>query len=174
MFGPWPIGVGWILLVAGTLLVVRLLLAPWAVLIPEEAYYWLYSKYLALSYLDHPPMVAWMILGGRTLLGDSELGVRLATWLAAVGSTWLCYRLAADWCGRRAGLAAVLLFSITPLFVGAQWVTTPDAPLIFFWLLTLWALTRATRSGRLGWWLLTGLACGLACDSKYPAAALGL
>jgi dolichol-phosphate mannosyltransferase len=32
-----------------------------AELMPEEAYYWNYSRHLDLSYLDHPPMVAWLI-----------------------------------------------------------------------------------------------------------------
>ena len=30
-------------------------------LLPEEAYYWNYSRHLDIGYLDHPPMVAWLI-----------------------------------------------------------------------------------------------------------------
>ena len=30
-------------------------------LLPEEAYYWNYAQHLDIGYLDHPPMVAWMI-----------------------------------------------------------------------------------------------------------------
>ncbi len=160
------------ILAIGFLLLLRLLLAPCAVLIPEEAYYWMYSKYPSLGYLDHPPMVAWLITAGRFIFGDTELGVRLGTWLLAVGSTWLCYRLTAEWCGRRAGIAAALLFSITPLFCGIGFVATPDGPLIFFWLLALVAVTRAYRGGSQGWWLLAGLATGLGFVSKYPALFL--
>ena len=27
--------------------------------LPDEAYYWLWSKNIALSYFDHPPLVSW-------------------------------------------------------------------------------------------------------------------
>lgn len=84
------------------LLLVRLAAAPLIVLIPEETYYWMYAKYPAMGYLDHPPMVAWIIAAGTHLVGNTEFGVRLCTWFLTVGSTWLCYRLTAEWCGRRA------------------------------------------------------------------------
>jgi dolichol-phosphate mannosyltransferase len=158
--------------VVGILFLPRFLLAPVALLISEEAYYWMYSKYPSLGYLDHPPMVEWVIAAGRYVFGDTELGVRAGTLLLAAGSTWLCYRLAADWCGRRSGLVAAVLFSITPLFLGAGFVTTPDAPLIFFWLLALLAVTRAYRTGSYGWWLVAGVATGLGFVSKYPALFL--
>lgn len=74
------------LTIAG-LLLLRFAVAPFVVLIPEEAYYWMYSQYPALGYLDHPPMVAWLILAGTTLLGDVELGVRLGTLLLTATST---------------------------------------------------------------------------------------
>ncbi len=156
----------------GILFLLRFLLAPVALLIPEEAYYWMYSKHPSLGYLDHPPMVAWVIAAGRYVFGDTELGVRAGTLLLAAGSTWLCYRLAADWCGRRSGLVAAVLFSIIPLFLGTGFVTTPDAPLIFFWLLALLAVTRAYRTGSHGWWIVAGVATGLGFVSKYPALFL--
>lgn len=134
----------------------------------------MYSKYPSLGYLDHPPMVAWLIAAGRLAFGDTELGVRIGTWLLAVGSTWLCYRLTADWCGRRPGVAAALLFSITPLFFGTGFLATPDAPLIFFWLVALLSVTRAYQRNPPGWWLLAGVATGLGFVSKYPAVFLVL
>lgn len=159
--------------IAGFLLL-RLLLAPWIVLIPEEAYYWMYAKHPALGYLDHPPMVGWCIAMGTMLMGDTEFGVRLGTWLLTLGSTWLCYRLAADWCGRRAGWTAALLFSVVPLFLAAGFLAMPDAPLLFFWLVALVAITRAWRRDATGWWLVAGAATGAAFLAKYPAAFLAI
>ncbi|MBI5864133.1 MAG: glycosyltransferase family 39 protein [Planctomycetes bacterium] len=152
----------------------RFLAAPLAVLIPEEAYYWKYSKHPAWGYLDHPPMVGWVVAGGTYLFGDSELGVRFGTLLLSIGSVWLLYRLTADWCGRRAGRVAALLYSIAPLFFAAGFLAMPDAPLIFFWLLALLAVTRAYSRDSVGWWLLAGLATGLGFMAKYPAAFIGL
>lgn len=161
------------LTIAG-LLLLRFAVAPFVVLIPEEAYYWMYSQYPALGYLDHPPMVAWLILAGTTLLGDVELGVRLGTLLLTATSTWLCYRVAADWCGRRAGWIAALLFSMTPLLFAVGFLAMPDAALVCFWLAALLAVTRAVRRDSLGWWLVAGAATGLAFLSKYPGALLAL
>src|SRR5262245_43293731 len=42
-------------------LATRLVLSAVVPLLPEEAYYWLYSRHPDLSYFDHPPAVAWVI-----------------------------------------------------------------------------------------------------------------
>ena len=54
----------------------RLLYGAQIELIPEETYYWNYSRHLDIGYLDHPPMVAWLIKLGTLLFGDTEFGVR--------------------------------------------------------------------------------------------------
>jgi dolichol-phosphate mannosyltransferase len=41
--------------------VLRLVYAGSVELLPEETYYWNYSRHLDFGYLDHPPMVAWLI-----------------------------------------------------------------------------------------------------------------
>ncbi|PYJ03497.1 MAG: hypothetical protein DME25_12085 [Verrucomicrobia bacterium] len=43
----------------------------------DEAYQWLWSKHLALSYYSKPPMIALLQFLGTTLGGDTEFGVRL-------------------------------------------------------------------------------------------------
>jgi 4-amino-4-deoxy-L-arabinose transferase-like glycosyltransferase len=42
----------------------------------DEAYYWTWSKESVVSYLDHPPMIAWCIRFGTLLFGDTNFGVR--------------------------------------------------------------------------------------------------
>src|SRR5947209_4176422 len=42
----------------------------------DEAYYWVYSKFLDWGYFDHPPMIALMIKVGTLFFGH-HLGVRL-------------------------------------------------------------------------------------------------
>ena len=49
----------WILI--GVLALLRLLSAWKFPLSGDEAYYWEWSRRLALSYVDHPPLVAWTI-----------------------------------------------------------------------------------------------------------------
>ncbi len=48
----------------------------------DEAYYWTWSKENVLSFLDHPPMIAWFIRFGTAIFGDTNFGVRFAGVLA--------------------------------------------------------------------------------------------
>jgi len=38
----------------------------------DEAYYWTWSKESVLSFLDHPPMIAWFIRFGTAIFGDTK------------------------------------------------------------------------------------------------------
>jgi len=134
----------------------------------DEAYYWLWTRPLQLSYLDHPAMVATWIWGGTHLLGDSVAGVRLFAPLASLAVTALVWDAARRAFASRAAanqaaiwLNAALMFNLSGILI------TPDSPLLLFWSLCLWAMVRLTVESR-PWHLLTaGLAGGLACLSKY-------
>ena len=49
----------WLIIGGGTLL--RIVFSATFLLVPDEAYYWQWSRHLALGYHDHPPMIAWTI-----------------------------------------------------------------------------------------------------------------
>lgn len=153
---------------------VRLLVAAWTPLSPDEAYYWVWSRALQPGYLDHPPMVALWISAGTWFTGDTALGVRLLGPFAAAAGSLLLARAAEDlFPGRRLGVSAAALLNAT-LLLGAGAVTmTPDTPLLLFWTAALAALARLHRTGNGAWWLAIGLAAGLALASKYTAALLG-
>lgn len=153
----------------------RLAVAAAVPLSPDEAYYWVWSRALAAGYLDHPPMVALWIRAGTVLAGQNAFGIRLLAPLSAALGSVLLWR-AADMLlpGRQAGLWAATWLNAT-LLLGAGAVTlTPDTPLLFFWVLTLWALAHLLRGDAPAWWLAVGLGVGLAMDSKYTAAFLPL
>jgi len=154
------------------LTLLRLVLCGSTELIPEETYYWTYAKHPALSYFDHPPMVAWFISLGTALLGDTPIGVRIMTfilWIATAGMLFLTARI---WFGQRTALLATLLFSLLPVYVGAGFMVTPDAPLLFFWAATLYLISKALHVGRGWYWLLAGAMFGGALLSKYYALLL--
>ncbi|HEV08863.1 MAG TPA: glycosyl transferase, partial [Sulfurihydrogenibium azorense] len=44
---------------------------------PEEAQYWLWSKFLDLSYYSKPPLIAYLNFLSTSILGDTEIGVRI-------------------------------------------------------------------------------------------------
>ena len=141
-------------------------------LLPEEAYYWTYSRHPALSYFDHPPMVAWVIGLGTAVFGHTEFGVRVGAILLSLGASLLLYFTGRLWFGQRAALWAVLLFNLAPIFVGTGLLATPDGPLLFFWLATLYALMMALRTRHTVYWVTAGLMFGGALLSKYYALLL--
>jgi len=165
------LGMAVVAMVTGMTLL-RFLLCGVMELIPEEAYYWTYSKHPALGYFDHPPMIAWTVAIGTTLFGDSALGVRFMTFVLWIASAGLLFLIGRMWFTRRVALMAVLLFTILPIYVGAGLIVTPDGPLLFFWLATLYLISKALHSGRGGYWLLAGVTFGGAMLSKYYAVLI--
>jgi 4-amino-4-deoxy-L-arabinose transferase-like glycosyltransferase len=152
---------------------VRFVVAAWMPLSADEAYYWVWSKALALGYLDHPPMVALWIRAGTVLAGDTALGVRLLGPLAALLGSVLLWQAGRDLApGTQAGARAAWMLNGTLLLNAGAVVMTPDTPLLLFWSACLAALARLLRTGNGAWLLAAGAAAGLALDSKYTAVLL--
>src|SRR5262245_50643033 len=154
------------------LLLLRFISAATINLSTQEAYYWNYSMHPALSYLDHPPMVAWVIRAGTLLLGKSEIAVRIGGLALVVVSTLLINALGRLWFSRRAGLWAALLFQVIPAYFIYGLIITLDAPLICFWLLTMYLVSIAVLNNRPSAWYCAGAALGFAMLSKYTALFL--
>jgi Dolichyl-phosphate-mannose-protein mannosyltransferase len=142
----------------------------------DEPYYFQYIQHPALSYFDHPPMVALVGALGLTLTGDpfSVFGLRLGFILLFAGSTWLIARLTARFYGPTAGVFAALALSASGYFgMAVATIAQPDGPLLFFWLLTLDRLAVALDDpDRMVPWLGVGIAWGGAMLSKYHAVLL--
>ena len=150
----------------------KIALALLAPVICQEAYYSEYAAHPALSYFDHPPMTAWSIWLGRRIFGFNVLGLRAATLVFSTG-TALLGLLLLRWlrCNDRGQRIWLLASIAVPAASFPGLLAMTEAPLLFFWTLTLVALWRA-REGQLRWWLLAGLGAGGALLSKYPAAFL--
>jgi dolichol-phosphate mannosyltransferase len=140
--------------------------------LPEEAYHWNFGRHLDWGYYDHPPMVPWAIALGRSVLGDTPLGVRLVPLLFALGTTLLVARLARRFHGDTAAWWAVLLHALQPATLTVGSWGFPDSPLLFFWMLALTCVWHALENQRPAWWLAAGAALGAGMLSKYTAAFL--
>lgn len=146
----------------------RLALAGYLPLTPDENYYFLWAQHLQPGYYDHPPMVALWIKAGTLLCGDNALGVRLLGPLtAALGSVLLWD--AAEQIAPGRGLTAALLMNATVMIGAGALLMTPDTPVLFFWIAGLAACARLITSGNPRWWLVIGLVAGLMLLSKYTA-----
>jgi 4-amino-4-deoxy-L-arabinose transferase-like glycosyltransferase len=138
----------------------------------DEAQYWSWSLTPDWGYYSKPPMVAWLIHLGTALFGDSELGVRAATFVLWPTTAWVVYLLVrrlhqTETWGETAAFWAGLSFATLPMVSLGSWLITTDGPLLLFWTLSLYLLARALETNAWRDWLLLGGAAGLGLMSKY-------
>lgn len=141
-------------------------------LLPEEAYYWNYSRHLDFGYLDHPPLVAWLIRLGTAVFGQSQFGVRIGALCCGVVTSVFAYRLARNLFGEASALAALVLAQILPFFFLSGLLMTPDAGLTAAWAASLYYLERALVAGRPSAWWRVGISMGVGVISKYSIGLL--
>ena len=137
-------------------------------LAPQEAYYWNYSRHLALSYFDHPPLHAWLIYLS-TRLGTSEFTVRLFAPLLAFAAGYFCFLTGKILYHARVAFFFVLTLNAILIFNIGSVIITPDVPLLFFWTLSLYLFTKVVITGDGKYWYPLGICLGLSMLSKYTA-----
>ena len=139
----------------------------------DEAYYWTWSKESALSFLDHPPMIAWFIRFGTAIFGDTTLGVRFAGIVAMLVTQLLLADIVRRVTHDFRAVVFALLMPEAALYYGLLMAkVAPDTALIPFAVAMLWSLVRLNESGDGRWWLAAGLFAGLALLSKFTAIML--
>jgi 4-amino-4-deoxy-L-arabinose transferase-like glycosyltransferase len=138
---------------------------------PDEAYYWVWSKNLQLSYFDHPPMVAYLIRL-FTLFSDSEWTIRLVSVTAISAAAWMIYLLARKMFSKQVAELSLILFLFIPLVQINYQVVTPDVPLLLFWTITLYFAYGAIFEAKKSFFYLSGIMIGLMLLSKYTGILL--
>lgn len=156
----------------GTIIILRILFIFLMGPMPQDAYYFFYSQHPALSYFDHPPMIAYILRLFTLMLGNNIIAIKFADSLVTLLTLIVFYKLAQCFLGIRQLKKAVLLLISTLMVAILSLVTTPDAPLLLFWALSLYLLYHAIFLNRPVYWLWAGLSMGLAFDSKYTAIFL--
>ena len=161
---------------------IRLILAALIPLVPDETYYWEWSRRLAGGYFDHPYGIALSIRAGTALfdalgLPLSPLAVRFVPVLEGLVAAIATVGIASRVGGHNAAVTAALLITVMPLAATGLVLATPDAPLLAAAGVSLYAVVRAIQSpersrASLGWWIIAGLAAGAAMASKYTAVLI--
>jgi hypothetical protein len=153
--------------------ILNLLQAIFTPLHNDEAYYWMYSKYPAWGYYDHPPMIALFIGMGYAIF-KSVLGVRLfivISQLATLSLTWILIRDS----GRekhKNPFVFMLLVALIPVLNIYGFIATPDAPLMLFTALFLLAYRRFIERESVQNVLLLGISMAALAYSKYHGGLL--
>jgi 4-amino-4-deoxy-L-arabinose transferase-like glycosyltransferase len=143
--------------------------------------FWIYVVAISLRV----GLLASWLPGGIWPLGTAALdnmtyvyGVsRTVTALAGVLTVLGLYAVGARWL-ERLGLPTPRLYALlgagflalSPLHIQHSHVTSPDVPTTAFVVLAAWLVLRLLDSGTPIWYLLGGVAIGLASAAKYPSA----
>ncbi|MGH7951194.1 MAG: glycosyltransferase family 39 protein [Limisphaerales bacterium] len=136
----------------------------------DEAYQWLWSKHLALSYYSKPMGIALIQFISTSIFGDTEFGVRFFSPLFAAILSMMALRFFAREVNARLGFWLLLIVSATPLLGVGTILMTIDPPLVLCWIWALIAGWRAAQpDGKTRDWLIVGLAMGLGFLCKYTA-----
>lgn len=151
----------------------RLVNAIWLPPAQDEAYYFLWSRFLDGGYFDHPPLVAFLSAAGNLLPGSAWLA-RLGTFILSLLSLPVLFSFF-----KRLGLTdasrlsqALVLASCSAAAVIQGYITTPDIPMIFCWMLALHEAAAALDDNPKRW-LSAGFFTGLGFMGKYTMLLIG-
>ena len=161
----------------GELLILLLWFVVAALLFPitqDEAYYYQWGLMLSGGYFDHPPGVALMSRASSFLAGpwlNGRGGTVTIAFMSALLLKKLYLRLLPE--SPTARNAAFLIGMGNAAALVSGFLTTPDALLLFFWILSLHEAAAALQTNSCRW-ISAGIATGLGLLSKYTMLLIGL
>src|SRR5277367_3305786 len=131
---------------------VRFFYCAWLPILPDEAYYFQWSRHLDASYFSKGPAVAYTIAAGTTLFGGNNLGVRFFAVMLSAGTAWQVFLLARRWYDEATALIAVLIINVIPIYALGAVVMTIDPLSAFFWIWAANLFSSAIQKDRLHDW----------------------
>jgi len=163
-----------VIALSAILLLIRIVFISNTFLIDDEAYYAMYARHLSWGYIDHGPVVAFVIWF-FTFFYESSLTVRLGSVSLMTLTSFMVYYYGKYIFNNITAIALSILISANLLFHTNSIIITPDAPLAFFTINAIifyyLAFFRSEKYIYFG-----GLMLGLAVLSKvsalFPAIAI--
>ena len=141
-------------------------------LAPDEAQYWTWSSQLDWGYYSKPPGIAWQIFLGTSLLGDTEIGIRLPSVLLSSLLSLAIYFLARQ-CHleKKTAFWSGMIMAFCPIGILSSFAATSDGGFILFWTLSSSLFVRELeKKNRVS--LKVGLLIALGSLFKWPIYAL--
>ncbi len=158
-----------LILLLTSLFILNLLNGLFTEILSDEAYYKLYGEHLDWGYFDHPPLTGLLVfLSG--LLFKGELGVRFMTILMQPFTIWFIWLTVRNSYTTKKDALMFFIFSCSFVMLSAYgFITTPDAPLLFFNALFLLFYKKFITSDKLRDALMIGVCMAGMAYSKYHA-----
>ncbi len=143
--------------------------------IDDEAYYYIYSRHLAWGYIDHGPLIAFLIKTFTTIFGGNGFGIRVGSVVLVTSLGCFLYIFGKKYFNQNTGAIMSLTVLTNVLFHTNGVVMTPDVPLVFFSFLFIIFYYMAFFNDK-SWFLPAGICLGFGLLSKISALfpALGI
>jgi 4-amino-4-deoxy-L-arabinose transferase-like glycosyltransferase len=154
------------------LIAIRLFFIAFMGIMPQDAYYDFYAQHLALSYYDHPPLIAYLLRLFTSLFGKKVFVLKLADSTVTLLFLFAFYQLAKKFLSAHKARIATALILSTVMVSILSLISTPDVPLMLCWAISLNFLYEAIFNEKNIYWFWAGIATGLSFDSKYTAVFL--
>ncbi len=136
-------------------------------LVPDEGYYWLWSRHLAASYRDKGPLVAWIIALGTHLFGPTVFGIRFFAVILSSLTGWVLFAFTRRLYNDSTALTALVVAGITPIIAVGSVLMTIDTPSVLSWAAAMWIFWSALHHDRLSLWFWLGLVIGAGFLAKF-------
>jgi hypothetical protein len=140
----------------------------------DELYFLACADHLDFGYVDHPPMIAWLAAGVRTVLGESLLAIRLLPALAGavtvVVTGMMVRRLGGDRFAQGLSALAVL---IAPVYLRTGNMLHIPAFEALLWSIASYLVIVILQENRPRLWLAAGLVAGVGLLFKFTMLLWG-
>lgn len=134
----------------------------------DEAQYWGWSQAMDWGFYSKPPAVAAVIYATTSLCGDTESCIRLGSPLLHAMTAGVIYATAYRLTLQpRIAFWSAITYSTLPAVSLSSTLISTDPVLLLCWSASLYMFICASQTGKLRFWILTGICAGLGMMSKY-------
>lgn len=140
----------------------------------DEYYYLACANRLDFGYVDHPPLSIWILGFWKMLFGDSMLVIRLVPAIVSSLSLFFMGAFTQKLGGEKSAIViAMILFMLTPIFLGMNTIYSMNTFDFFFWILSTYLFLKIIQTENKKYWIWLGFVLGLGLLNKTSILWLG-
>ncbi|HEY1473988.1 MAG TPA: glycosyltransferase family 39 protein [Pseudolabrys sp.] len=127
----------------------------------------IWSRHLALGYVKHPPLAAWLVHGWFTLFPIAKWSYYLFGMVYASAGLWLAWRLFGYYLDAEKRVVALALLTLAPISNLLALRFDINITLLPLWTAATLCFVRSFETRSAGWAALAGAAAAAAMLGKY-------
>ena len=140
----------------------------------DEFDYMACGQHLAWGFVDHPPLIPFLVKISRLVLGDSLRSIRIVPALATSAALLLTALIARELGGKRfAVVLSAVSFLIAPMYLSDGSLLTTNCLEPLLWMGCVYFAILAIKRNDPRYWLWFGVVAGVGLEEKYSIAVFG-